>query len=121
MLDTQDFIAGRPRKMPGPVGHDFASDHLLDDTIGIGFRGFSGGNVATVAQDRDHVAEPEDLLHPMRNVNDGDAPLSQMDQQMEQVFAFVDRQGAGRLVHYDDSRPGADGGGDLNELLLAGR
>ena len=77
--------------------------------------------MTAIAQNRDGVAEPENLLQPMRNVNDRNAALLQMAQQAKQVLAFADGQGAGRLVHDDELRMGADRGGDLKDLLLSGR
>ena len=49
------------------------------------------------------------------------ASLTEMVQQAEQVLAFMDRKGTGRLVHDDDLSPRPDRGGDLNDLLLTGR
>ena len=77
--------------------------------------------MAAVAQHGDSIAKPEDFLHPMGNVDDGDTTFLEVSQQMKQVFAFVDRERAGRFVHDDDLRVGAGGGGDLDDLFQAGR
>ena len=121
VFHPQDFVARSLRQMAGHEGDDLASDHLLDDTVGICIRCFFRGNMAAVAQDGDGVAEPENLLHTVRYVDDRDASLTEMVQQAEQVLAFMDRKGTGRLVHDDDLGPRPDRGSDLNDLLLTGR
>jgi len=44
--------------------------------------------VAAVAQDGDVVAQAEQFLHAVRDVDDGDAAFLQFAKEMEQVLAF---------------------------------
>ena len=77
--------------------------------------------MAAVAQHRHLIAELEDFLHPMRDIDHRDAALLQMRQQLKQMLAFVRGERTGRFVHDDDPRAGADRGGNLNNLFLASR
>ena len=82
-----------------------AADHHLDErrrgrATPIGTR----GDVPAVAQHGDRVAQPEDLLEPVADVDAGDAALfRRVDQRVEPV-GFVLRQAAGRLVEDDQPR-----------------
>ena len=55
-----------------------APDHLVDEAVVICVGDALGGDVPSVTQDGDGVAETEDFLQPVRNVNDGDAALLQV-------------------------------------------
>ena len=56
----------------------------------------------------------------MRDVDDGDVSLFQLGEQLKQMLAFAHRERAGRFVHDNHLSFGAEGGGDLDKLLLPG-
>jgi len=99
---------------------DLATDHLLDDAVGRGVDGLLCANVFAIAQDCDGVAQAEDFFHAVRDVDDGDAALLELREKMEEMLTLVRGEGAGGFIHHDDLRVGADGGGDLDDLLLTG-
>ena len=76
------------------------------------------GDVAAVAQHGDRVAQPEDLVHAVADVDARHAALLQPRDQRIQRLGLVLRQAAGRLVEDDDPGAAADRGGDLQHLLL---
>src|SRR5262245_1816564 len=90
----------------------------MDDPIGIGDRDRLGRDMLPVAQTGDGVAETEDFFHPMGDVNNRDAALLEFAEQLKEVFAFADRKGAGRFVHYDDLRLGPESSSYLDKLFL---
>ena len=83
----------------------FAANHLLNDTLGIGFNNAFSGNVAAIAQNCDAVAQLENFLHAVRDINDGNAALLQLGQQLKKILAFFHRKRTGRFIHDDDLRP----------------
>src|SRR6185369_10894555 len=67
-----------------PVGQlalDLLPDDALDDLLGGHVGQLLGEQTAAVAQDRDPVRDPVDLVHPVRDVDDGDtAGLEPLDE-----------------------------------------
>ena len=120
ILHAQQFLARLFLQMSGRHGYDVAPDHLVDDALRVRLRDGFGGDVPAIAQHGDGVAQAEDFLHAMRDVEDGDAALLELGDELEEMFALGNRQRAGRLIHDDDAGVHADSGGDLHELLLAG-
>jgi hypothetical protein len=119
-FDAKNLGAEFAIEMGGARVDDFASDHLLDDALGIrGGDGF-GGDVFAVAQDGNGVAQAEDFFHAMGDVDDGDAAGFEFFEEREKMFAFADGERTGRLVHDDDFRADTESGGDLGHLFLAG-
>ena len=60
------------------------------------------GHVPAVAQHGDRVAQPEDLLHPVADVDARHAALAQPADQLVEPLGLVLRQAARRLVEDDD-------------------
>ena len=57
----------------GEVGRQGAPDHQPNEGVFVGLRERQGRHVPAVTQDRGRITEPEDLLHPMGNVENGGA------------------------------------------------
>ena len=72
-----------------------------------------------IAQHGDPIAEPEDLLEPMGDIDDGDAVAPQDVDDLEQPFDFPRLERRGRLVHDHDAVIGRDCPGDGDHLLDA--
>ena len=106
--------------MAREVLREWTADHRLDERRFVELAGRARRHVTAVAQDRDGVAQPEDLLHPVADVDHRDAGLAQPSDQLVQLLRLVLREAARRLVEDDDARAASDRGGDLEHLLLAG-
>ena len=74
-----------------------------------------------IAEDGDVVGDPEDLVHLVGDVDDGDAEIGEAFDHPVQVRHLAFRNGRGGFVHDDDLRVVADGLGDLDHLLLRHR
>ena len=85
-----------------PVGEergDRAADHQPHELGVVELGGRAGGDLAAVLEHRDRVAEVEDLLEPVRDVEDRDAARGEpRDDRVEQLDLVVGERG-GRLVH----------------------
>jgi hypothetical protein len=75
----------------------------------------------SVAKHRHRVAEPEDLLHAVADVNRGDTLRTKSRDELVQPLSLVLREAARGLVEHDDARASADRRCDLQHLLLPGR
>src|SRR5260221_9198196 len=84
---------------PAPDIADLATDHLSDDLLARDalHAVMMGGGLAA-AQHRAAIAETEDLIQAMRDIENDLAGSAQPIDQCEQHFAFVRGQGRGRLV-----------------------
>src|SRR5262249_45092439 len=96
----------------------FAPDHTPDRRRRrqLGARG--SRDPATVAQDGDAIGDLEDLLHAVRDEEDGHALLTQVGDDAKEAVHLVRREGGGRLIHDEDAYVEGDGLGDLDRLLL---
>ncbi len=83
---------------------DVAAHHHADD----GLLGEGGGllrsDVAAVAQHRHAVGDLEDLLQPVRDVEDGLALRAKRPDDLEELLHLGPGEGRGGLVHDEDSR-----------------
>ena len=80
--------------------------------------GRPGVDLLAVLEHRDGVAEVEDLLEPVGDVDDRDAAVGEAaDDRVEQLDLVVGER-RGRLVHLDDPGVEAHRLGDLDDLLL---
>ena len=116
----EELFAELAIKVGGARGRDFASDHLLDDALGIGGGDRFGRDVFAIAQDGNGVAKAKDFFHAMGDVDDGDAAGFEFFEEGEEVFAFPNGERAGWFVHDDDFGADTERGGDLRHLFLAG-
>ena len=79
-----------------------------------------GADPAAVPQHREAVADGEDLLEPVRDVDDAHAVRAHPPDQIEQHVDLPLGEAGGGLVHDDDPRLEGHGLGDLHQLLLGG-
>ena len=98
-----------------------ASDHRANEVVGVEPFELAGEDELAVAEDRDALAEREDLLEPVRDEEDGDAGLVQRSGDLEEPVDLDRGERRGRLVHHDDSGVEREGLGDLDQLLLGDR
>ncbi len=114
----------QPEDLPALLGVDVevlvafhvAADHLPDQSWLIDVAHVRGGDVVAVAQDRHPVADVEDLLQAVRDVDDGDAAFGESLHDGEQLLQLLAAQDGRRLVHDQDlaaEREGARGSGQL--------
>src|SRR4051812_43729968 len=88
ILDVQDDVACGAARWP-LRGRDVTSDHLPYD-VGRAGRGDLGrADGLSIAQDGDAVAEAEDLVHFMRDVDDRDAAVLEVADEPEEAFDGV--------------------------------
>ena len=108
-------------QLVGEEGGDGAPDHEPHDGGLVELARGAGVDERAVLEDGDRVAEVEDLLEPVGDVEDRDAAVGQPpDDGVEEPDLVVGQRGGG-LVHRDDARVVADGLGDLDDLLLGDR
>ena len=102
----------------GEVRGDRAADHAAHQLVGVELRGRAARDERAVLQHGDGVAEVEDLLQPVRDVEDRDAArLEAAHDRVEQLDLVVGERGR-RLVHLDDPRVDRERLHDLDDLLL---
>ena len=116
-LDLEDRLAGclRPGRvlvLDGPAHHH--RDHLVaGDVVDI-----ARGDHVPVPHDRHHVAEAEDLVQLVRDVDDRDALALQVVDDLDELLHLISREAAARLVHDDELRVEGQRLGDLDHLLV---
>ena len=88
------------------------SSFLVSSRVG------SRGHVLAVAKDGDPVGERESLVQAVADVDDADAVLLELADDLEEVVDLAQAQRGGGLVHDDDVRLVQEGLGDLDHLLL---
>ena len=102
----EEFLHVAPRHHPDQAGARSLGDRHRPDQ-------------GTVAQDGDRVAQLEDLLHPVGNVDHRHAFAGEAADDVVQPQRLAHRQGGGGLVHDQDAGVERKGLGDLDQLLLA--
>ena len=80
--------------------------------------GRQGRDVGAVAQHRDAIAKPLDLVEVVRDVEDGQALGAQPRDGREQEFRLPPDERCRRLVEDEQRRPVEQRPGDLHHLLL---
>ena len=83
-------------------GRDITPDHQPNDGVGADLQLIERAHQPAVAQHRDTVAERVNLVHAMRDVDDGEPFDAELADQREQPLALTRRQRGGRLVHDQD-------------------
>ena len=76
-------------------------------------------HVTAVASHRDPVADGEDLLEPVRDVQHRDAAAIELPQHIEEPFGFLLVERGVRLVEDQQARLLQEHAGQLDKLLLA--
>ena len=103
---------------------DLVADHQLDQLGGRGRGGQPGRGGAAVAEHRDPIADPADLVEPVGDVDDADALRGEPADDAEEGLDLAlveDRRG---LVHDQEPDVVGEGAGDRDDLLsgrVAGR
>ena len=99
---------------------DGSPGHHPDHRIRLERLDGQGAYPAAVAQDREAVADGQDLLEPVRDVDDAHALRAHPPDQLEQHVDLPLGEAGGGFVH--DDHPGLEGHrlGDLHQLLLGG-
>ena len=97
------------------------ADHQPDELglVGLGHDARPGD--PAVLQDRDPIAELEDLGEAMGDVDDRDARVAQAPDHLEQMLRLGRRQRRGRLVEDQEAEIARERLGDLHDLRLGGR
>src|SRR5438552_1854040 len=73
---------------------------------------------ASVAQDGHAIGDGEDLVQPVRNIDDAEPLAAQTPERVEQPLDFRRRQRSGGLVEDHDLRVKRERAGNLHHLLL---
>ena len=108
----------RQRDVIGSLELDVAPDHLVDEAVVVGVLDALGGDVAAVAQDGDGVAEFENFLEPVRDVEDGAAAVAQATNDGEEAAHLALGEAAGGLVECDDTGAAGERLRDFHHLPL---
>ncbi len=95
------------------------TDHRADDPGDVHARHRAVAGDQPVAQDGDVVADPDQLVQPVTDVDDPHAIRRKVADHAEQDLDLGRRKGAGRLVQDQDSGVLRQRLGDLDDLLLA--
>src|SRR5256885_1129037 len=77
-------------------------------------------NMPAIAQDGDRIAEAKDFLQAMGDIDDSDAALFKLREQLEEMLTFASRKRTGGLIHDDYLCVRSEGGSNLDDLFLAG-
>ncbi len=89
--EPQRPLRGRVAQMPPLL--DVASNHAGDHFGLASFRQVDRGHEATVAQDGGAIADLEDFVHLVRDVDDRDATRREPFDQLRETVEFRRRQG----------------------------
>ena len=97
---------------------DDPAGHQPDQLVLVRRPGVARRHIAAVAQHRDAVADPADLLHAVGDVDDADAVRLDLVDQGEELLGLAVGERGGRLVEDEHREVGAERLGDLDHLLL---
>ena len=117
VLHLEDHLAGDVAPGRIEIG-ELPAHHLGDDEIRGQALGVPGADVLAVPHDGDLVADAEDLVHLVGDVDDGDALLAKLVNDGKEGLHLRRRQGGGGLVQNQHLAVGGHGLGDLHQLHL---
>ena len=117
--DAQHLAIGAGRAPLEDLGK-IAADHQPHDLGVVQLRGRSDRDELAVAQDRDAVAEPQDLFDAVRHVDDRHALVAQTPDERKEAIHLLVGERRGRLVEGEHPDPRFEGAHDFNELPLGG-
>ena len=120
MPNLQCYIAGL-RGAGRKLRAQFAADHQGDDLLLRGLRRVQGGDDMAVTHDGHTVGERHDLIHTMRDVNDGDAFLFQSFDEIQKRTDLLVGQSRRGLVHHKHLAVVLQSLGNLHQLALRHR
>jgi hypothetical protein len=75
--------------------------------------------VTAIAKDRCPVGDARDLIHAVRDVNDGDALRFELAKEGEEFLHFAARKGGRWLIEDENANITGDRLDDLSQLALA--
>ena len=87
----------------------------------VGAPDSTGPDALAVAKDRHAVGEREDLLEPVRDVDDPHTIGPETPHHAEEALLLLSGERSGRFVHNDDPGSGPESASDLHELLFRHR
>ena len=99
-------------------GREGTADHHADHLVRGRPGPFDGVDAPSVAEHGDGVADGEDLVDLVRDVQDRDAPRLQPADEREQALDLVTGERGGGLVHDEDLRVEHQRLADLDDLLV---
>ncbi len=97
---------------------DLPSDHLRDDALFILLTDIDHAHLLTVTHNGRAVADPENLIHLVRHIDQRNPRRLQIANQLGQTVKLPWRQAGGWLIHRDDFCVVQQRTGNLNNLLL---
>ena len=116
-LDAQDLLAGNAADRREKLADD-AAGHQPHQLVAADAARIARRHIAPVAQHGDAVADPLDLLHAVRDVDDAHALAFDLRDEAEELLRLPLRQRGGRLVEDQHAQLRAERLGDLHHLLL---
>ena len=117
---TSSSTRSVPAGAVGVEALDLAADHELDQLVGGGGRRDPGGGGAPVGEHRDPVADPPDLVEPVRDVDDADALGGEPADDLEQGLDLALVEDRGGLVHDQQAHVVGERARDRDHLLGGG-
>ncbi len=117
----QDNLVGRMRDMGRKQVLRIATNHQPHEAVGIETGQRTIRADGAVLQDRHVIAEVEDLIEPVRNVEDGDALVAKIANELHQHRHIRGGERRGRLVQDEHARFDEQSLGDLDDLPSAER
>ena len=106
-------------RAPAETELEFSPDDQIDDLLDVRLADEPLGDVATLVQHHDAVADHEQVLQPVGDQNDADALRADRANEVEHRVDLGDRERGGRLVHDEDERIERDRAPDRDALALA--
>ena len=117
VLDRQDRLAGLVVDRREAV-LERTADHCGDQLVHVGVLGALGHDEVAVTKHRDVVADLEDLVHLVRDVDERDALALEHAHHREELLDLLGHERRGGLVEHDDLGVVGDCLGDLAHLAL---
>ena len=118
VFDLQHNLLTRGIVLDGIVLRELTSDHQLNQALLVGIFDIECADILPVPQDGNPVTDLKQLVQAVRDVDDGDALLLQIPDDVEEPSLFLDRDGGGRLVQNQDAGVAQDGLADLDDLAV---
>ena len=117
MLEAEQLFARRAAPARKMIAH-VAVRHEPHELVNRHIRQRKAARAPAVAQHRDARADPRQLLHAVRNIDDADAGGCDPANGFEEAIDFARRQRRGRLVHHEHARATEQRLRNLHHLLL---
>ena len=118
VFDLQHDFLARGIVLDGIVFRELAPDHQLNEALLVRVPDIQRVDVLAVPQDGNAVADLEQLIQTVRDVDDSDALLLQVTDDIKQPPLFLDGDGSRRLVQNQDAGIAENGLADLDDLAV---